>query len=161
MKLIKALLFLLLFPCILDPVVAASCRKTGSVCVDTTPSKNVSGVNVTLAQVGGCWDFKDTYECIQPNAVDYCAAISKIAGCWQTGTSCISAAWDGTCLTEQRTFRCGDPSLPTPSNTVKLGNTYTITKDQLDTSQCTSYSDNPPHLCGRPRNTCYKRSSCL
>ena len=32
---------------------AGDCQLSGSVCVDTSPSKNISGVTVTLAEVGG------------------------------------------------------------------------------------------------------------
>jgi len=40
---------------------AADCQLSGSVCVDTSATKNVSGVTVTLAEVGGCWEYEDTY----------------------------------------------------------------------------------------------------
>ena len=96
---------------------AAECRKTGQTCVEGPATRNISG-NLIYQ---GCWRYRSTYECIKPQAIDYCAAISKVAGCWQTSTSCVSAAWNGTCLTEQRTYRCGDPNTSTPPNTVKLG----------------------------------------
>lgn len=127
---------------------AADCRKTGQTCVEGPETRNIAG-NLIYQ---GCWRYRSTYECIKPEAIDYCAAISRTAGCWQTSTSCIAAAWNGTCLTEQRTYRCGDPNTATPPNTVKLDSTYTITKDQLDTSQCTSYADNP--LCYLASHAC-------
>lgn len=127
---------------------AADCRLTGQTCVEGPETRNVSG-NMIYKD---CWRYTSTYECIKPDSVDYCAAISQVAGCYQTSTSCISTAWDGTCLTEQRTYRCDDPSTGLPANTVQLDNTYTITKNELDTSQCDSYSDNP--LCYIAAHTC-------
>ncbi|MBA3998380.1 MAG: hypothetical protein C0466_14610 [Candidatus Accumulibacter sp.] len=40
---------------------AGDCRKTGSVCADATPVKLISGVAVNVADVGGCWEYEDTY----------------------------------------------------------------------------------------------------
>lgn len=57
---------------------AGDCRKVGgSVCIDTTPVKNISGLNVTLAEVGGCWRYQDRYECLAPGTVDYCAQLGQ------------------------------------------------------------------------------------
>ena len=64
-------LALLLVLGVINSVFAAECRLSGSVCVDTSPSKNISGVPVTLSEVGGCWEYEDTYTCIKPNAVNY------------------------------------------------------------------------------------------
>ena len=129
-------------------VISAECRKTGTSCVEGPETRNISGNMIYQA----CWRYTSKYECKKPESIDYCAAISKISDCWQTSTSCIAAAWDGTCLTEQRTYRCGDPNTKTPDNTVKLEDSYTITKDELDTRQCASYSDNP--LCYLASHVC-------
>lgn len=127
---------------------AAECRRTGEVCVEGGGTRNISGVDVYR----DCWRYRDTYECKKPESIDYCAPFYAMAGCWQTSTTCVATAWDGTCLTEQRTYRCGDPSTPPPTNTVKLGDTYTIVKDALDTKQCDPYSQNP--LCTLASHTC-------
>lgn len=127
---------------------AADCRLTGQSCVEGPATRNISGNPIYQ----DCWRYTSTYECIKPDAVDYCAAISQVAGCYQTSTSCVATAWNGTCLTEQKTYRCDNPSTVTPPNTIKLDGTYTVTKDELDTSQCTSYADNP--LCYLASHTC-------
>jgi conjugal transfer mating pair stabilization protein TraN len=68
---------------------AGDCQLSGSVCVDTSPSKNISGVTVTLAEVGGCWEYEDTYTCLKPNAVNYCQPfVNAQPQCWQTGSQC-------------------------------------------------------------------------
>ena len=121
---------------------AAECRRTGSVCVDATPVKTISGLSISVAQAGGCWEYQDTYECMKPYSVNYCAGIQATAGCWQTSSQCILRSFNGSCMQEQWTYRCGDPSLPTPSNTVRLDDTHTIVKDEIDTSACTANSSN-------------------
>lgn len=121
---------------------AGDCRKTGTVCADTTPVKQISGMNVTLEQVGGCWKWQDTYECLKPEAINYCSALDKTNGCYKTGSSCIQKAFNGSCMVEQSTYRCGDPSTPAPPNTIKLDNTYT-TVIGTDTSACTANQTNP------------------
>ena len=69
------LVFAVLFG--LSPVAwAGDCRLESSTCVDTSASKTISGVVVTLADVGGCWEFQDNYTCIKPNSIDYCAALT-------------------------------------------------------------------------------------
>ncbi|WP_080034391.1 conjugal transfer protein TraN [Pseudomonas syringae] len=133
---------------------AADCRIIGQSCVEGPETRNIAGNQLYQA----CWRYTSKYECIKPDSVDYCAAISKIAGCFQTSTSCVSAAWNGTCLTEQRTYRCSDPSMPAPTNTVKLDNTYTIIRDELDQKECSPLSTNPlcflaSHICVEPAET--------
>jgi conjugal transfer mating pair stabilization protein TraN len=81
-------------------------------------------VVVTLADVGGCWEFQDNYTCIKPNSIDYCSALTA-AGCGQTSSVCSDTAFNGTCNTYTKTFRCGT-SQGTPTNTVRLDNTYTL-----------------------------------
>ena len=80
------LVFAVLFG--LSPVAwAGDCRLESSTCVDTSASKTISGVVVTLADVGGCWEFQDNYTCIKPNSIDYCSALTA-AGCGQTSSVC-------------------------------------------------------------------------
>ena len=125
-------------------IAAPTCHKTGSVCSDTTPSKMISGVKVTLAQVGGCWQYTDTYNCIKPNSVDYCAAISKVPGCSQTGSTCTQQDTQfGTgCLQFTNTFQCG-AGMATPPNTTLLNTSYTIGTNAVNVAMCASYANNP------------------
>lgn len=122
---------------------AGDCRKTGSVCADATPVKLISGVAVNVADVGGCWEYEDTYECLKPDAVNYCAGIEATAGCWQVSSKCVQTAFNGACMKEQWMYRCGDPSMPTPANTIRLDDTHTIVRDELDTSACDAQSKDP------------------
>lgn len=148
----KGFLVLVLIYWVTQTALAGDCVKTGSVCSDTTPSKLFSGITVTLAQVGGCWEYTDTYQCIKPNSINYCAGLENTPGCFQTSTSPTVVAFNGTTMQETNTFQCGDPSLAAPTNTVTLPDSYTITKDALDGSQCVDYTSNP--LCEITSHVC-------
>ena len=135
---------------------AATCTKTGSVCIDATPCKTISGVKVCLidpAVNSTCWQYTDTYQCIQPNAVDYCAALSNTPGCTQVNTTCavMDTVFGAGCMQWTNTWRCGT-GLATPANTVSLGTSYTIASNTLNTTACATYSSNPTctlasHVC--------------
>lgn len=120
--------------------------RTGSTCVDTSPSKNISGITVTLADVGGCWEYQDTYTCIKSDAVNYCQPfIDAQPQCWQTNSQCaqMDTLFNTGCMKYTQTWRCNDPSIPTPANTIRLDDTYTLVSSNYDTSQCQSLSGNP------------------
>jgi len=139
--------------------IAASCVKTGSVCVDATPCKKISGVDVCLTDPAinaACWKYTDTYKCLDKAAVDYCAAISAMPGCQQVSSVCSSPSSSG-CMRWTNTYRCGGSAAP-PANTVKLDTTYTIVTDTINTSACDSFSSNPTcqlasHVCTEPAET--------
>lgn len=135
---------------------AGDCRLASSKCVDSSARKTISGVVVTRAEVGGCWEYQDTYTCIKPKAIDHCSALAA-AGCGQTGSTCSDQAFDGTCNTYTKTFQCStDPG--TPSHTVRLSNSYTLTTDTADISQCRSYANNAS--CRLAQHTCVDSTPC-
>lgn len=127
--------------------IAAECRKTGEVCVDGPSTKNINGSPVYRS----CWRYKNTYECVAPDNIDYCAGIRQISGCYQTSSVCSKRAFNGDCLLYTNTFRCGD-SINPPVGVVQLDNAYTVTTDTIDRSQCESYSSNPS--CTLAQKTC-------
>ena len=136
-------------------VLAADCQKTGSVCVDTTATKNISGVTVTLADVGGCWEYEDTYTCLKPNASNYCQPlVNSQPQCWQTNTQCAQSdtLFNTGCMTYTQTWRCGDPNTATPTNTIRLDNTYSLVSSSYDTSPCSSLDTSPN--CQIAQSTC-------
>lgn len=129
---------------------AAECRKTGAVCSDSTSCKPIGGHNVCLQGVtpppGGlnvpisCWQYTDTYECRNPNAIDYCQPLRDV-GCLQNGSVCAQYSWDGTCLYFTNTFRCGSAQTPA-TGIVQLDTTYTISNDTINYSNCDSLANN-------------------
>lgn len=146
---------------------ARDCQKTGTVCSDSTPCKTINGISVCLAGVqapqGGtnvtekCWEYTDTYSCLKDNAVNFCSAISQIAGCSQTNSVCSQTAFNGTCMQYTNTYRCGS-EVGNISGVIKLDGTYTITTDTINRAQCASYESNPScklssHICTDPGGT--------
>jgi conjugal transfer mating pair stabilization protein TraN len=129
------------------PSFAAECRKVNTVCAEAGGTRNIGGVDVTR----DCWRYEDSYECVAPNSVDYCAAIAATPSCVQMGSVCTQTAFDGTCLNFQNTYRCGNSSTPA-QGVVVLANTYTIVSDTTNTAQCTQYQSNPD--CTLAAHTC-------
>ena len=136
--------------------IAGDCQLQSSTCIDSAASKSISGVVVTLADVGGCWEYQDTYTCIKPESIDYCAALTA-AGCGQTSSTCSATAFNGSCNTYTKTFRCGTSQVA-PINTVFLDNTYTLSSDTTDISQCSSYAQNSH--CRLAAHTCLDSTPC-
>lgn len=133
---------------------AADCRKTETVCTaglasdpnykagvtQIVPCKTFQGSSVCLSDIGKtCWGRKNSYTCIKPNAVNYCQPFIDLQPkCTQVNATCIQndTLFGTGCMRHTRTFRCEDPVSPTPTNTIKLDNTYTLTEDNIDESQC-------------------------
>lgn len=101
------------------PAIAGDCVKVGTRCVDATPCKNISGINVCLAGVPlpagnsisagadvTCWHIEDAYDCVSPNTVDDCQPL-RDRGCGQIGSTCTSSnASTGACTNYQQTYQC-------------------------------------------------------
>ncbi len=131
---------------------AATCQKTGTTCVDSTPCKTISGYQVCLAGVplpagaiptsATCWKYQDTYNCIKPNAVNYCQPLINAApACWQTSSVCsqMDVTFGTGCMQYTQSYQCNSSSMPTaPTNTVQLADTYTLVSTGYDTSTCPS-----------------------
>lgn len=123
-------------------VYGADCRRTGAICVDASAVKNIQGMDVDVSQVGGCWEYEDTYECVGVNQVNYCSAISGIAGCNQVSSICSQYAFNGVCLNFTNMYRCGD-AISSAHGAISLDNTYTVTTDSIDRSACATHESNP------------------
>lgn len=124
----------------MDTAIAGNCRKINSTCVDSTPCKN----GVCLSNIGAsCWEYEDTYTCLKPNAVNYCQPLIN-AGCWQTSSTCaqIDTMFNTGCMRYTQTYRCSNPSTPTPSNTIRLNDTYTLISSNYDPGPCQSLDNN-------------------
>lgn len=147
---------------------ALQCVKTGTVCVDATPCKKISGVDVCLTDAAinaACWKYTDTYDCTTQNPVDYCSAIGSTAGCQQVDSVCSTpGATPGSgCMKWTNTYRCG-ASTTTRSNTVVLDNSYTTSTDVTSATQCVSAANNPTctlaeNASGVRSYTCMSQSS--
>jgi conjugal transfer mating pair stabilization protein TraN len=134
------------------PAQLSSCTSSRSTCIDTTPSKVVNGVTVTLAQAGGCWQYQD--DCVSPNSIDYCAPLASAAQCHETRSTCIQTdtTLNTGCMAYQKTYRCNDALSPPPANTVRLDDTYTLVSSNFDPSPCATLDGNPN--CALAQSTC-------
>lgn len=125
---------------------AKDCTRSGVQCVDSTPCKSISGVQVCLSDIGKtCWDWRETYTCLKPNAINYCQPfVNAQPACWQTNTTCTKTdtQFGSGCMEYTQTWRCGDQNMPTPTNTIKLDSTYTLISSGYDTSQCAPIDQN-------------------
>ncbi len=147
---------------------ALQCVKTGTACVDATPCKKISGVDVCLTDPAinaACWQYTDTYNCTTQNPVDYCSAINSTAGCQQVDSVCATpGATPGSgCMRWTNTYRCGASTL-TRNNTVLLDSSYTTATDVTSATQCASAADNPTctlaeNASGVRSYTCMSQSS--
>lgn len=147
---------------------ALQCVKTGSVCVDATPCKKISGVDVCLTDPAinaACWKYTDTYNCTAQDPVDYCSAIGSTSGCQQVDSICSTpgTAPGSGCLKWTNTYRCGTSTAPR-GITLVLDSSYTTATDVTSASQCVSASDNPTctlaaNVNGTRSYTCLNQSS--
>ena len=131
---------------------AAQCQRANVVCVDASPTKVVSGVTISISQTAyGCWDFEQTFDCVEPNNVDYCAAIASTPGCSQTASTCTTQAFNGDCTLYTNTYQCGN-AVSYGAGVIELAQSYTVVFDQYDYSPCASLASNPS--CQLAKTTC-------
>lgn len=115
-----------------------SCRVTNSVCIDST-DRVINGVGVSRP----CWQYKDTFECVDPGAANYCAGIQAQPNCTLQGVVCDSTAFNGACTLETKTYACSSGYTGPPAGVVDLGATYTIVDAYQNLGSCASPASNP------------------
>lgn len=126
----QAILALILMCVVNINAFAASCQLASTVCADSTPSKVISGVTVMLAEVGGCWDYQNTYNCIDPSAVDNCTNLkSSTPQCYSTNAQCTATGFNGSCLSYNMSYQCKNIPLADTTNVTQQPTTYNITSD--------------------------------
>lgn len=111
----KKLLVALLLLYSASAFAAPTCVKQSEVCVDATPCKTISGVQVCLAGVplpagaiavtDTCWNYTDTYNCVGAMQSTCQPLIDQ--GCALANSTCVSYLADGvTCSTFAQTYQC-------------------------------------------------------
>lgn len=116
-----------------------ACRKVESVCVEGPETRNVQGAQIHKA----CWRYEHRFECVEENITETCAPLRAAPGCVQTGAVCKTTAFNGECLVHTNTFSCNANQAPLPNGIIQVGETYTITQDAIDRSQCQALQTNP------------------
>jgi conjugal transfer mating pair stabilization protein TraN len=134
-------------------VLATNCQLVSTVCADATPTKVISGATINVADVGGCWDYKSTYNCIDPNAVDNCTNLkSSTPQCYSSNAQCTANGFDGSCLSYNMSYQCKNTPLADTTNVTQQPTTYNITSDTT-TNGCAQYE------AGATAGTCQMQSS--
>lgn len=87
-------------------LLAADCQFVSSRCLDTSPVKSLSGVEVPVSAADGCWEYEDTYECLsRDNTVGPECEALRARGCSQTGSRCVGES-DRACAVYEQTYEC-------------------------------------------------------
>ena len=82
-----------------------SCTLVSTACIDSTPTKNINGLNVSES----CWLWNYTYSCAAAWNTTQCNPYLSNSSCTNTNTSCISYLNNPTntvCGTQTLTFQC-------------------------------------------------------
>ena len=117
---------------------AGTCRVVNTVCIDSS-TRLINGVPVTRP----CWEYRDTYECVDPGAVNYCAGIQAQPNCSMTNVVCNNTAFNGACTLETKTYACSTGYTGPTLGVVDLGATYTITNTTQNPGTCATPASNP------------------
>jgi conjugal transfer mating pair stabilization protein TraN len=127
---------------------ADACRKTESVCVEGPETRNIAGAQIHKA----CWRYSHKFDCVQESMLDTCAPLKTAPGCVQTGSVCKTRAFNNECLVFTNAFTCDAKQYPLPEGVVQVGESYTITKDEIAGEQCQALKQNPQ--CQKTTSVC-------
>ena len=96
-----------------------SCRKVGSVCTAVNQTRTINGVQVFRE----CWEYQDTYECRNENAVSDCAPL-RARGCTQRASSCAQYDKNKNCVMYEQHYDCPDKPQGVVEQTVCEAETF-------------------------------------
>lgn len=82
------------------------CLKQGSPCVDATPVKTINGHQVTVAEVGGCWQYRQDYTCTTNTMVDTCSDLRADPKCQVQTRRCIDQDSLFGCVEYELSYQC-------------------------------------------------------
>jgi conjugal transfer mating pair stabilization protein TraN len=116
-----------------------TCRLTGSACIESGNKTLANG----RVEFRPCWNYRDTYECIDPSATNFCAGLQAWPTCELFSTTCTATAFNGSCLTETKVYDCNTRFTGTMAGVVDLGSSYTIASETKNTSACNTPAANP------------------
>ena len=115
-----------------------SCQLSAKTCVSGPATRNINGLDVYRE----CWEWKEEYNCVVSNPIDYCMPLIAV-GCTKRSETCTETAFTGTCIKKDFTYMCGEQLSSPPSTVIQLNTSYTIVQDLLNNTQCQSYDNNP------------------
>lgn len=103
----KKILVIFMLICYSSVIYGKDCERLASVCKDLTPVKNFSGINVSINEIGGCWEYEDTYQCLGAAAESGCQDL-RDQGCGQIDATCTEYDVDepSRCVLYDKKFQC-------------------------------------------------------
>ncbi len=115
---------------------ANNCTLKKQECLSPNQTRLISGINVFR----DCWEYKTTYDCPLDTYTNYCAVIEAINSCTQVNSVCSQYDSAHVCNNFTNEFTCGN-LLAQHDNIIKILSSYTLVKDELDSSNCNDYSN--------------------
>lgn len=82
------------------------CMRDGTVCVDATPSKSINGIDVSLAEAGGCWQYRRDYTCSTNTMVDTCVDFKNNSKCSVQTRRCVESDSLFGCVEYEIGYQC-------------------------------------------------------
>lgn len=117
---------------------AGSCRQGPSVCIDAA-DRVINGITVSRP----CWEYRDTYECVDPGTMNTCVGLQSFPGCSPVDIRCDETAFNGACLLETKRYSCGGVYSGPTEGVVTLPPSYTVTSATLQLGTCANPAANP------------------
>ncbi|MDX7789038.1 conjugal transfer protein TraN [Aeromonas caviae] len=133
------------------PTEAKSCRLSERTCTEAGGPRTVDGYTITK----DCWRYSLTYTCKDDTYVDSCLGLSSSGNCTKLSSTCTKNSIFNDCEVETSIYRCGNQN-STSADVIELPPEYTITKDDINYSQCNSITENP--TCQESSNVCVEGS---
>lgn len=111
------------------------CRLVAQACVDGPSTKVINGVAVWQP----CWNYSQTYTCLDPNVADYCNPLKR-PDCEVQGQECLERAATGECMRYEHKYSCDVDIKKVHGGTLPQGiteeaPTHLITQE-WDTAEC-------------------------
>lgn len=122
-----------------------TCALYSNICTEPAETRTIGGIEFYR----DCWNYEKVYYCETGEFVDTCSGLDDF--CTVSSETCSTTnLLTGDCAKVERTYTCGD--VQEGSEAEYLGSTYTVVKDEIDYSACSSYEENS--TCYQTGNVC-------
>lgn len=121
------------------------CQQISRVCVEGPETRVIDEVDVYRE----CWRYDEEYYCRSEEQINTCQGFN--GSCQVTGETCLDTDPSGFCTLTEKVYTCGElqsDSIPA----THIDSSYTIVKDEINTSACQALQDNAS--CQQTGNIC-------
>lgn len=81
----------------------ANCQMASTTCSTGPQTRTINGQPVSRV----CWGWDQQWDCLTPATTTTCGAFDSDPTCFQSDTTCLSVAPDGSCIQEEVQYTCG------------------------------------------------------